>query len=351
VQRVEYVLFARASLPRPPLLAPPRSGYIADVPLPPAARTARWSSPRAGVVLGARPRCRVTPADPFHRLRSTPYLRMALPNVTAHPRIVFDCNASAFVSLEREHRTHEMASYLEHVANFARLSESAFTSDRQLDCMRWGMLPSEATAVLAAARAVSITHFFESGVSHGQSTEFFCRSFERGLWHPRVQFSGVDRDERHILAATVNRLQARNHTVSLVRGDGVAFLNDRLKALPRNARVGLMLDGPKGLDAVRLGQQLLHDYHQVAFFAIHDVNTVESPKAEFEAIVSQADLWTGDPKWRSAFRSLDAPCNPSMFSFKYGCPMLRLQIGHGVALTAGEQLRKAAAAMRAPPNG
>ena len=83
-------------------------------------------------------------------------------------------------------------------ADLLTASQQAFDEER--DCQVWGMLPSEALAVLAAAVASGVTHFFESGISHGQSTEFFARFFESAaaspidgrLPHPVVPLVGVD---------------------------------------------------------------------------------------------------------------------------------------------------------------
>ena len=251
-----------------------------------------------------------------------------------------NCADESSFSSEREQRTLGMASYLEDVARLANISQSAIAFDSNLDCMHWGMLPSEAVAVLAAARAARITHFFESGVSYGQSTEFFCRTFE--TWHPRVHFAGVDRDERKLLKSTTARLHQRNHTVELVRGEAKAFLTKQLRALSNDNRVGIMLDGPKGLDALQLGENLMKAYPQVAFFAIHDVSTVEFPVSVFDAITSKAALWTGDGKWRSSFGSLDIHCNAKMKSYRYPCHEARVKKGLGIAIVAGKQLHQAA---------
>jgi len=254
--------------------------------------------------------------------------------------VKMDCAYNRSFSSEREQRTLGMASYLEDVTRLANISQSTVAFDSDLDCMKWGMLPSEAVAVLAAARAARITHFFESGVSNGQSTEFFCRSFE--MWHPPVHFAGVDLDDRKLLSKTSARLHARNHTVDLVRGEAKAFLTTRLKTMSSEARVGIMLDGPKGTDALDLGNHLMKIYPQVAFVAIHDVNTVEYPVSVFNSITSKAALWTGDGKWRSSFGGLDVHCNAKMQSYKYRCLTAVVKTGHGVAIIAGKQLRQAA---------
>ena len=249
----------------------------------------------------------------------------------------WDCSLDGIFSKQRDERTAPAFHLLEREARQSNIARKALTFDARRDCIQFGMLPSEAVAVLAAATAARATHFLESGISQGQSTEFFLRYFTKS--ERALQYAGVDLDIRHELEHTRARLRKSYPQVDLVRGNASLFLPARLAALPGTARAAVMIDGPKGKDALQLGLSLLKQFPQtVAFVAIHDVFPGNF-RAEFPAMVGNASLWTGDPAWRSAFAPIDETCNAALkrfHSFRGECSLSLLRrMGYGLAIIGG----------------
>jgi len=126
-----------------------------------------------------------------------------------------------------------------------------------------GIFFSEGLAFCALADLLKINLILESGIFGGMSTEIFARYFH-------FPIIGIDRCDYGIEAfrATRERLSKYTH-VSLIQGDSTREMGKTLKK-NRGRRVGILIDGPKGLSAIQLAQSALqHD--EVAFIGIHDM--------------------------------------------------------------------------------
>lgn len=133
--------------------------------------------------------------------------------------------------------------------------------------VRWrrhGVFLSEALAFCAMCEAVGVDVILESGIKCGVSTELLARYFGE-----RSSILAIDRAQGPVIKDTMERLSACSN-LSFVFGDS----RDVLPAVLRNsagARVGVLIDGPKGMTALRLARRCFDASESVRFVAVHDL--------------------------------------------------------------------------------
>jgi hypothetical protein len=219
-------------------------------------------------------------------------------------------DAEKFCLEPREARYAPAGALLSRVATERRVADGLLHHNHSLDCMDAGVMPSEAIALMALSEITQLTHFVESGVNFGQSTEFFVRYFHRR--QQKVRYIAMDIAETDTPSSSIARVQSRYpaQEMQLLKGDAHAILGPLLSGLPPDARVGVFIDGPKQGPALFLGLGCLRHHPQVAFVALHDVTPAQNLNAANGLwwMTENATLWTGDTSWRSHFGQYDAPC-------------------------------------------
>lgn len=141
----------------------------------------------------------------------------------------------------------------------AQRASAAISPDR----MKYGMFPSEARAVVEASLAQKIDLLVESGTANGVSTELFARSM------PSLKIVTIDLDAYGLHKKTKAVLAACCPNVQTFVGDSRKRLLGLGNEFP-DARIGVMIDGPKGALAARLAEKILKHVGNVRFVAIHD---------------------------------------------------------------------------------
>lgn len=154
---------------------------------------------------------------------------------------------------------------------------------------------------------LDVNHIVEAGTGFGGSTEMFARYFADGarvrrIWSvddavdPRWQWPLAKLGIRHysrFVWSTEKRARAIARerlapfaNVTLRRGDAHQKLPAIIAALEPDARVGVLLDGPKGEEQILLAERLLREHRSVAFVALDDIGPIfdlEQRGARFRA--------------------------------------------------------------------
>lgn len=155
------------------------------------------------------------------------------------------------------------------------------------------LLFSDGLCVCALCEMFQVDVLVEAGTGFGGSTEMFARYFATGsrvarIWsvdqsvNPRWQrLLGVLRLKhygRHVWSSAKRAKQiARTRLapfphVTLLRGDAFDKVPPLVQRLATGAsRVGVLIDGPKGEDQLRLADQVLELSPQVVFAALDDI--------------------------------------------------------------------------------
>ena len=165
---------------------------------------------------------------------------------------------------------------------------------KKIAAIRWrrkGMFPSEVLAFCVLAKHLELSHIYESGMAMGYSTESLATllklpitSFDLagyGLW-------------RHWL--TRFRL-SRFNNLEIYQGNSKRMLPSMLEKSKDGDRIGLIIDGPKGLAAVELADNLARRFSQIKLIGIHDIG--QGRDSEFRRLY-QGLGWQGfatDDQW------------------------------------------------------
>jgi hypothetical protein len=168
------------------------------------------------------------------------------------------------------------------------------------------ILFSDGFCFCALCELFDVNVIVEAGTGYGGSTEMFARYFAGTPMHiwsvddavsPRWQWLLAVLHIRHysrFVWSTERRAKdvARKRlapypNVTLVRGDAHVKIPRLVReAQTRGARIGILLDGPKGEEQMQLAERLLQQFENVAFVAVDDIGPifdVEGRGARFRA--------------------------------------------------------------------
>ena len=126
-----------------------------------------------------------------------------------------------------------------------------------------GLFPTEGLAFFAFCRHFKIKTIIESGVRNGDSTEMWVRLM------PNVTIHSIDLGEHK---ADLDKTQARLSKYKNIEwhiGDG-NYMVPSLVSLSQSESIGILIDGPKDLEALMIAQKTL-EFPRTKFVAIHDI--------------------------------------------------------------------------------
>ena len=133
-----------------------------------------------------------------------------------------------------------------------------------------GILNSEMILFMAMADLLGVTTIVESGRARAQSTEVLCRYCKSADRHISFKSIEYDANSPDVIIAQ-SRLEQYLDTVSLEFGDSEYLLPKIVADSDIESSLAVLIDGPKGYDALELARKLLHD-ERVAVVAIHDLH-------------------------------------------------------------------------------
>ena len=157
------------------------------------------------------------------------------------------------------------------------------------------LLTSEAFALCAVSDLCKADMLIESGTYEGRSAEIFASY----LRHPVFTIDVTMRDEAR------ERLK-RYQNVLQIHGSGLATIERLLDLFP-SRRIGLFVDGPKGLNVVDWSHEIL-GRKNVVFAAIHDLHAESGGepnprRLRFDEL--EPAFATDEPWFVDAYASLD----------------------------------------------
>jgi hypothetical protein len=181
-------------------------------------------------------------------------------------------------------------------ANFSDGSE-------KITAIRWqrkGMFPSEVLAFCTLAKRLGLNRIFESGMAMGYSTEILTTLLKSPITSFDLAGYGL---WRHWLT----RIRLRKYkNLDIYRGNSKVMLPPMLEQSKGDDRVGLIIDGPKGLAAVELADTLARRFSQIRLIGIHDIG--QGRDSEFRRLY-QGLGWQGfatdDQQFRAHVGILD----------------------------------------------
>jgi hypothetical protein len=125
-----------------------------------------------------------------------------------------------------------------------------------------GILISEGLLFCSMCDLYNIDYILESGTYNGFSTEIFAKYF------PSKQIITIDVNTKE---EAKKRLDEYDN-VMMVKGDGRFSIKNIIQKNPK-WKIGIFIDGPKGIDAVNWGKRFMN-YQNVRFVGIHDCHRI-----------------------------------------------------------------------------
>jgi len=167
-----------------------------------------------------------------------------------------------------------------------------------------GILHSEMLAACGTFETLDVDVVIESGRCRGQSTRILAEHFAGS----RTAIVSIElmRDENAEFAEA--RLRQHPH-VELLYGDSEHLLPELLDR-HRGKRIGLLLDGPKGVAAMNLADRLFALSPDLLVACIHDMRIDFPQRAAADGYPFRA-FFTDDAEFRRLYASLDDACLPS----------------------------------------
>jgi SAM-dependent methyltransferase len=166
-----------------------------------------------------------------------------------------------------------------------------------------GILHSEMLAVCGVSSLLGVDVVIESGRCRGQSTLVLAKFFER----TKTKIVSIEwmRDENAAFAE--QRLAPYKH-VELLYGNAARLVPQVLSRYP-GQRVALLLDGPKGQEAIDLARAAFASSPHLCAAFIHDmrIDTPQRPAAAKEPLRS---FFTDDLEYLKEFSTIDEACLP-----------------------------------------
>lgn len=132
-----------------------------------------------------------------------------------------------------------------------------------------GILNSEAAFVVGLVRRLGVDCVVESGRARGRST------FLMAKYLPDTEIISIENSNDSDAQFGIVRLRGFKN-VRLVQGDAKILVPTFVReSLQSRKKVALIIDGPKGYDAVRLLENVIKR-HELSFAAIHDMNLIDT---------------------------------------------------------------------------
>lgn len=166
-----------------------------------------------------------------------------------------------------------------------------------------GILHSEMLAVCGVSAAMGADVVIESGRCRGQSTLVLAKFFKGTK--TKVVSIELEKDENAAFAE--ERLRPYGH-VELLYGPAAAHLPEILGRFP-GKKVTLLLDGPKGLEAIALARTAMVNSPEIMATFIHDMR-IDQPQRKAVMEEPFRTFFTDDPAYVREFGNLDEACLP-----------------------------------------
>jgi len=178
--------------------------------------------------------------------------------------------------------------------NFVAVTEAAHKFETK------GIFNSELLFFYSLIKKYGIEHIIESGRARGQSTEIIARLTEKdGIVFDSIEF---DKNSPDVLIAE-ERLKSFKQ-LKLHYGDSFEIM----PKLIGSKKTAILIDGPKGVQAQKLGAMMLNHENVLLVFH-HDVHRdATDVRGHMEQIYQKNILFTDDEKFVKEFSCVDSQC-------------------------------------------
>ncbi len=164
-----------------------------------------------------------------------------------------------------------------------------------------GILNSEMLLFCSVIDKLGVKRIIESGRARGQSTEVMGRFFDRsGVSIDSIEYDSNSPD------IPIAEKRLKNLTgVKLHFGDSYKVIPQIISDEP----TGILIDGPKGLYALKLGFELMQNYESVKCIFFHDVHKdAYNVRPILEKFFYKNNFFTDDHSFVENFEFLDQEC-------------------------------------------
>ena len=158
-----------------------------------------------------------------------------------------------------------------------------------------GITLTEGFSYCMMAEYFNINMLLESGTARGMSTEIFARYFDFPI--KTIDLTSLYGAEVHI--STKRRL-SKYKNVECLTGDSKSLI-PQIISENKDKKIGLFLDGPKGIPAINLSKECFSNEH-VLFVGIHD--TCHKERYHLMDCWEDTFLYSDDSRFEE-FREID----------------------------------------------
>ncbi|MFA5395058.1 MAG: hypothetical protein WC346_03475 [Methanogenium sp.] len=162
-----------------------------------------------------------------------------------------------------------------------------------------GIFNSEMLLFVSLAKKFDIEEIWESGRARGQSTKVLSEFFKN--YNIRIHSIEIMPETEDDIIA-IKRLQ-RYPNLEILYGDSKKTL---IQKLENDKNTFVLVDGPKGTEAIRLAREILKKNNTKAVF-LHDYHK-DSPLREVVEKTFKNTFFTDDEEYVEKFRDLDDKC-------------------------------------------
>lgn len=160
-----------------------------------------------------------------------------------------------------------------------------------------GMLNSELLLVVSLIKKMNLKHIIESGRARGYSTHVFCELFH----NEDYKISSIDLDNSSEDAKYSEKMLKKYNNLDMIYGDS----NEVIPKLIKDD-CAIIIDGPKGDNALQLGLKLLNN-EKVKVIFIHDLHKNTFHRNIFEILFNNY-FCSDDLDFVDRFMYLDKNC-------------------------------------------
>lgn len=160
-----------------------------------------------------------------------------------------------------------------------------------------GILMSEGFAVCVAMDLYNIDMLLESGICNGHSTQ---------IWANYNESISIKAFDHKLKLSTKNRLSHLKN-ISMESGNSMVMIPEAVRN-NKDKKIGVFIDGPKGLKALELVEEC-YKYNNVVFVGAHDFGIVHGLRADYNKMINrlEAKSFFSDEEWFvNAYRDLDS---------------------------------------------
>jgi len=174
-----------------------------------------------------------------------------------------------------------MIDFTPHVEPFKEVINNTWLTPR-------GVMFSEGFALVSLIRHLDIDLMIESGVAYGGSTEIMAQFTNKPIMAIDT-FDAYPDSYKY-----VKHRMSKYNNVILIQGDSHEKIPEILRSF-KNKKIGLFIDGPKGMEAVEMAHKIYFGDDRIKFICIHDIKYRSSAATRCKQVFNDV-IFTDEPR-------------------------------------------------------